>query len=128
MALFARLARLFRRTPQQNNSNMLVEMQYLHNKKVVENNDTTSLNEDSWEYVSREDIAAADQKHVAIMYKNLDAEIAAARNEQCKNPIPFAIGEREEDGFIVLETQRETALDFEELLDEFNTHETSFMF
>lgn len=84
---------------------------------------------DKWEYVSREEIADASTQCVKFMYEQLDAKNAAARNVQPQNPTPFDIGETEVDGYLKLDTPHQMALNFGEMLDEFNDHEEpSFTF
>lgn len=129
MALFARIAALFRRAPRpkpRQTTSTEPEIEMAHVEWYA---GSFALNGDAWEYVSRKEIAAADKERVAIMHAHLDAEITAARNKQRQNSMQFDIGERECDGYIVLDTPHQNAVDFGKLLGKFNTEEEpSFMF
>jgi len=85
------------------------------------------LNGGPWEILSLKEIAAADKAQSASMYARLDEKNAATRVAP-RQPTED-IGQREvEEGFVVLDTPRQMAMNFANLLDEFNTEESSFMF
>jgi len=91
------------------------------------NNSSFELNGDSWEILSKEEIAETVKEKVASSYARLDQENAAARNA-FRKPTED-IGQREvKEGFVELYTPHEKAVEFGELLDNFNTEEPSFVF
>lgn len=140
MALFARVAALFRRAPLSRprikniNPHPQEENMEMVNMEWFASCGSYALHGDDWQYVSREEIAAANRESTTIMHTNLDAKITAARNVQRQNQMSFAfdIGECEVDGFMVLDTPHQTALNFGKLLDKFNSNsnadEESFTF
>jgi len=121
MALFAKVAAFFKRAPlsrpRHPNSTAPVEMAYMDWFGCCGSN---ALLGDNWEFVSREEIADASRQRVAFMHTRLDAKNAAARNVQRQNPTPFDINESEVDGFLMLDTPHQTALNFGKLMDAFN--------
>ena len=125
MALFARVDALFRRAP--------LSRPRRHNINPHPQEENMECGDD-WQYVSREEIADASRQRAAFLYKQLDAENAVALNVQRQNPIPFAfdIGVSEVDGYLMLDTPHQKALNFGKLLDAFNSNsnadEESFTF
>ncbi len=85
-----------------------------------------TLNGGPWEYLSKKEIVAAEELRVASLHTRLDAVNAAARNAH-RPPIED-IGQRENDGFVVVDTPHQMALNFATLLDSFGAEEPSFIF
>ncbi|NDA64144.1 MAG: hypothetical protein EBX50_19275 [Chitinophagia bacterium] len=85
-----------------------------------------ALNGDAWEYLTRKEIAAANQESVAIMHSRLDAVNAAARNAHRQTTVDIDM--HEVDDLVVLYTPHQMAVSFGNLLDSFNTDEDPFVF
>ena len=125
MALFARVAALFRRRaprprPRQTYSTA-PEREMAHMDSYATR--SFALNGGAWEYLTRKEIAAANQESVAIMHSRLDAVNAAVPRQTT-----VVIGMRDVGDFVVLDTPHQMAIEFGLLLDSFNTDEDSFVF